>query len=62
MSADLGEIRVKQKYAIPTVDELEDEIERLRAALKDMIEIATRNSDASLMLIAIRKCAEHALK
>lgn len=38
------------------------EIDRLRAALQDMIEISTRNSEASLMLIAIRKCAEHALK
>lgn len=37
------------------------EIDRLRAALQDMIEISTRNSEASLMLIAIRKCAEHAL-
>jgi hypothetical protein len=26
-----------------------------------MIEITKRNSEASLMLIAIRKCAEHAL-
>lgn len=37
------------------------EVARLRAALKDMIEISTRNSEASLMLIAIRRCAEHAL-
>jgi len=39
-----------------------DEIGRLRAALQDMIEISTRNSEATLMLIAIRKCAEHALE
>jgi hypothetical protein len=38
------------------------EIERLRAALRDMIEISTRNSEAMLMLIGIRKCAEHALE
>ena len=37
------------------------ENERLRNALLEMIEISKRNSDASLMLIAIRKCAQHAL-
>jgi hypothetical protein len=37
------------------------ELARLRAALADMVEISQRNSEASLMLIAIRKCAEHAL-
>jgi hypothetical protein len=41
--------------------EMEAEIARLRAALKDMIEISQRNSEATLMLIAIRKCAEHAI-
>ena len=42
--------------------EAADEVERLRAALADMIIISQRNSEATLMLIAIRKCAEHALK
>jgi hypothetical protein len=42
-------------------DELYAENMRLRKALQDMIEITKRNSEASLMLIAIRKCAEHAL-
>jgi hypothetical protein len=37
------------------------EITRLRAALQDMIEISCRNSSADLMLVAIRKCAQHAL-
>ena len=44
------------------LDEQKAEIERLRAALHEMIEISHRNSEASLMLIAIRKCAEHALE
>lgn len=35
---------------------------KLESALRDMIEITQRNSEATLMLIAIRKCAEHALK
>ncbi len=35
--------------------------DRLKAALQDMIEISQRNSEATLMLIAIRRCAEHAL-
>lgn len=39
----------------------ENEIGLLRAALEDMIEISQRNSEATLMLIAIRRCAEHAL-
>jgi hypothetical protein len=50
------------------IGSLEREIERLRAerdelvaALRDMIEISQRNSEATLMLIAIRKCAEHAI-
>ncbi len=38
-----------------------NEIDRLRSALADMIEITNRNSEAELMLISIRKCAEHAL-
>ena len=38
------------------------EIERLRNALLEMIEISKRNSEASLMLLAIRKCAQHALE
>ena len=33
----------------------------LLAALKQMVEISQRNSEATLMLIAIRKCAEHAI-
>lgn len=41
---------------------LDVENQRLRKALEDMIEITKRNSEANLMLIAIRKCAEHALR
>lgn len=35
--------------------------DRLRAALREIIEITKRGSEVDLMLIAIRKCAEHAL-
>jgi len=43
-------------------EHLRAEIASLRAALQEMIKISQRNSDAQLMLIAIRKCARHALK
>jgi hypothetical protein len=42
-------------------EEMGDEIGCLRTALRDMIEISTRNSEATLLLIAIRRCAEHVL-
>ena len=42
------------------IGEAADEIERLRKALAQMVEISQRNSDPALMLLAIRKCAEHA--
>ncbi len=40
---------------------LREQNKQLLAALCDMIEISKRNSDASLMLLAIRKCAAHAI-
>lgn len=43
------------------IDKLVTENVRLRAALTEMIDISQRNSEATLMLIAIRKCAQHAL-
>jgi hypothetical protein len=43
------------------IEQLRAENAELLAALRDMIEIASRNSEASLMLLAIRKCAEHAI-
>ena len=49
------------EQAEATIRERDAEIERLRNALLEMIEISKRNSDASLMLMAIRKCAQHAL-
>jgi len=52
ISPDLHSALVKQQV----------EIERLRNALRDMIQISFRNSEATRMLIAIRKCAEHALE
>lgn len=39
-----------------------DEIERLRSAIDDMMAIATRNGEATLMLLAIRDVGKHVLK
>jgi hypothetical protein len=44
------------------LDKLHAEIERLRTALEQMVEISKRNSEASIMLTAIRMCAQHALR
>jgi hypothetical protein len=43
------------------IGRLRAERDELLAALRDMVEISQRNSEATLMLIAIRKCAEHAI-
>jgi hypothetical protein len=55
------ELEERIQHEIKVGCEAEEENLRLRAALGDMIEITKRNSEASMMLIAIRKCAEHAL-
>jgi hypothetical protein len=55
-------IKARQSSPAQLTDEAATEIERLRAALHEMIELSQRNSDAQLMLIAIRRCARHALE
>ena len=65
--AEIARIRADARsYANVMLSEENDrliaEIERLRDALLEMIEISKRNSEASLMLLAIRKCAQHALE
>jgi hypothetical protein len=70
--AELARLRAdmdqRMKAYVEYQERDEAEIKRLRAkcdglltTLRDMIEISQRNSEATLMLIAIRKCAEHAL-
>jgi hypothetical protein len=53
-----GWARANQELLI----QLAAEIERLREALKQMVEISERNSEASMMFTAIRMCAQHALR
>ena len=62
-------VRGAQKLNCDTADQLHamiakrcGENDRLRSALRDMIVITKRTSSPELMFIAVRKCAEHALK
>jgi hypothetical protein len=61
LEAEIEELRAESDISDALLADAKAERDELVAALRDMIKISQRNSEATLMLIAIRKCAEHAI-